>query len=442
MVHEVTSPIAFEELETKKMKARRPDLTFAVIDHDIPTVDRNLPVKDELASIQINALMKNTKKNSIFLFDYFSPYQGISHVIGPELGITLPGITLACGDSHTCTHGALGSLAFGIGTSEVAHVLTTQTLWIKRPKDMKIELRGQVPYGVTAKDQALAVIKQIGVGGGFGSIIEYTGEAVEKMSVEERMTMCNMSVEAGARTAIISPDNKTFDFIRNKPFAPKKENFDEAVKFWKTIQTDSNANYDSTVIMDVSRLEPQVTWGTNPSMVAGISENIPSPKEFKDEFQKEAVEKALRYMDLKPSTKISDIKVDRVFIGSCTNGRLSDLISVAKVVKGKQVNKHVRAMIVPGSQLVKRNAQRLGLHKIFADAGFEFRNSGCSLCIGMNEDRLLPGERLASTSNRNFENRQGLGGRTHLVSPLTAAAAAIEGHFIDVREWDLDIELD
>jgi len=442
LVHEVTSPVAFEELRERGLKVRRPDLTMAVVDHDIPTLDRELPIAEELSRMQIAALEQNTKEANIRFFDYFSPYQGIAHVVAPELGITLPGITLVCGDSHTCTHGTIGALALGIGTSEVTHVLATQTLWMKKPKNMEVRLKGKIPYGVSAKDIVLAVIRQIGVGGGFGSAIEYRGEVIDSMPVEQRMTLCNMSVEAGARTSIISPDEKTFAYVRGKPFAPKNGMFDEAVKCWQTLRTDSNVKFDSESVIDVSKLESQVTWGTNPSMVVGISERIPSSEEFESKLQRDAIEKAFKYMGLQPSIKVTDIKIDRVFIGSCTNGRLSDLISVARIVKGKKVNRHVRAMIVPGSQLVRRNAERLGLHRIFADAGFEFRNSGCSLCLGMNEDRLSIGERAASTSNRNFENRQGTGGRTHLVSSMMAAAAAIEGHFVDIREIDLKAKLD
>ncbi|MDG6898850.1 MAG: 3-isopropylmalate dehydratase large subunit [Nitrososphaerota archaeon] len=434
MVHEVTSPVAFEELRKRSIRVRRPDLTVAVVDHNVPTADRNIPIKDELSAAQIAALDANVTEFGIPYFDYFSPYQGISHVVAPELGLTLPGTTLVCGDSHTPTHGALGALAFGIGTSEVALVLAHQSLWLKKPKNMEVRLEGMLSHGVTSKDVALAFIGKFGIGAALGHTIEYTGEAVRSMSVEERMTICNMATEAGARAAIVSPDQATFDYIKGRPFAPADEAWEGSVRAWKELPTDGSATFDRSVSMDVSNLEPQVTWGTNPSMVSPVSGSIPDPSEMQDRQRGESVRKALRYMDLKPGTRITGISLDRVFIGSCTNARLSDLASAAKVAKGRKVSPHVRAMVVPGSQLVKRKAERLGLHSIFLQAGFEWRNSGCSLCIGMNEDRLSPGERAASTSNRNFENRQGTGGRTHLVSPAMAAAAAIEGHFVDVRD--------
>jgi len=442
IVHEVTSPVAFDELRSKGIRVRRPDLTFAVIDHDIPTVGREVSEDNVLAFEQIASLSRNAKEFDVLLLDCFSPYQGIAHVTYPELGLTLPGTLIACGDSHTCTHGALGSLAFGVGTSELAHILATQTLWLKKPKNMKVELKGGMPYGVTAKDVVLYTIKVMGVGGGFGHVIEYGGDTVASMSVEERMTICNMSVEAGARTSIIAPDYKTLEYVKDKPFSPKGVLWDEACRLFKTLNTDPSARFEKEVAIDVSRLEPQVTWGTNPAMTSGITGSVPGPEDYSDESERKAVERALKYMSLKPGTRISEIEVTGVFIGSCTNGRLSDLISVARVVKGKKVKEHVKAIIVPGSQLVKRNAERLGLHKIFADAGFEFRNSGCSLCLCMNGDRFEAGERVASTSNRNFENRQGVGVKTHLVSPTMAAAAAIEGHFVDVRELDqADLEV-
>lgn len=442
LTHEVTSPVAFEGLRIRGLRVRRPDLTIAFMDHDVPTGEKTLPIHDELSAAQMNELVKNAKESGIFLFDYYSPYQGIAHVVGPELGITLPGITIACGDSHTSTHGAMGALVFGIGTSQVEQVFATQTLWLKKPMNMEVRFEGNLPYGVTAKDVILAMIGRIGTGGGIGHIIEYRGNAVEDMSIEERMTICNMATEAGARTAIVAPDEKTFEYVREKPFAPPEELWDEAVSHWKTLSTDPSAKYDKTFSMDISKLEPQVTWGTNPAMVTGVSETIPHPEDFKEPSERKAVERALKYMGLTPGMKVTDINIDRVFIGSCTNGRLSDLIAAARVVKGKKVNPHMRAMVVPGSQLVKRSAERLGLHRIFIEAGFEWRNSGCSMCIGMNEDRLSPGERAASTSNRNFENRQGPRGRTHLVSPIMAAAAAIAGHFVDVREWELNTPLE
>jgi 3-isopropylmalate/(R)-2-methylmalate dehydratase large subunit len=441
IVHEVTSPLAFEELRSRKIRVRRPDLTVAVVDHNIPTSDRSIPVSDELSAAQIEALNSNTKEFGIPYFDYFSPYQGISHVIGPELGITLPGSTLVCGDSHTLTHGALGALAFGIGTSEVALVLAYQALWLRKPKNMEAKVEGTLSRGVTPKDVALGFIGKFGVGAALGHTIEYTGELVRSMSIEERMTVCNMATEAGARSAIISPDEVTFDYLHGRPFAPAEKDWEGALRAWRELRTDPSARFDKSVSFDVSGLEPQVTWGTNPSMVVPVTGEVPDPSNLHDVKRRESIEMALRYMALAPRTKMVDVALDRVFIGSCTNSRLSDLISAAKAVKGRRVSQSVRAMVVPGSQLVKRNAERMGLHNIFIQAGFEWRNSGCSLCLGMNEDRLAPGERAASTSNRNFENRQGPGGRTHLVSPVMAAAAAIEGHFVDVRDWDMAEDL-
>lgn len=437
LTHEVTSPMAFEGLRERGRKVRRPDLTFAVMDHNVPTGDRLKPVVDEVSAAQMAALERNAKEFGITLFDIYSPFQGIVHVVGPELGLTIPGITLVCGDSHTSTHGALGALAFGIGTSEGEHVLATQTLWMKKPRKMLIRLEGRMGDGVTAKDAVLWIIRNIGVGGGIGHVIEYGGGAVRDMDVEARMTLCNMSIEAGARTAIISPDEKVFDYVKGRPYAPPDEEWEEALRYWKTLPSDPDAQYHKTITFTVDRLEPQVTWGTNPAMTAGVSEEVPDPRDYDDPKEREAVERALRYMGLSPGTKITEIKVDVVFIGSCTNGRLTDLIDAARVLMGKKVTHNVRALVVPGSQLVKRRAERLGLHRIFLDAGFEWRNPGCSMCIAMNEDRLRPGERCASTSNRNFENRQGPGGRTHLVSPIMAAAAAVYGRFVDVRELDL-----
>lgn len=436
LTHEVTSPIAFESLRKAKRVVRRPDLTFAVTDHNVPTTDRSLPVIDELSRRQILELVKNCEEFGITCFDYTSPLQGIVHVIGPELGLTIPGITIACGDSHTSTHGAFGTVAFGIGTSEGEHVFATQTLWVRRPNEMKITINGSLSRGVTAKDVILHIIREIGVGGAIGHVIEYDGETVKNMSMEERMTIANMSTEAGARTAIISPDDKTYQYIKDSLYAPKGEDWDRAMKYWSTLPSDHNAHYERKVSFDVSKLPPQVTWGTNPSMTSGIDEEVPSPEAFPTE-RRELVERAIRYMGLRPGQKIMDIEVDVVFIGSCTNARLSDLIQAAMVVRGKKVNSSVRAIVVPGSQQVKMNAERIGLDKVFKDAGFEWRNSGCSMCIAMNGDRLFPGQRCASTSNRNFENRQGPGGRTHLVSPMMAAAAAIEGRFTDVRNLEL-----
>lgn len=441
LTHEVTSPVAFENLRLAGRKVRRPDLTFAVMDHNVPTGDRALPVADEMSAAQMRALARNASEFGITLFDYYSPWQGIVHIIAPELGLTLPGITLVCGDSHTCTHGAFGALALGIGTSEGEHVLATQSLWLKKPRQMEIRLEGQLSRGVMSKDVILYIIRTIGTGGAIGHAIEYTGETVRQLSIEERMTLCNMAVEAGGRTAIIAPDQKTFNYLKGAPYAPSGEEWEEALKFWESLMTDPSARYDRQHVFDVSRLEPQVTWGTNPSMTVGVTESIPAPEDFEDRSQRIAVERALSYMGLKPGMKITEIRPDVVFIGSCTNARLSDLIEAARVIKGKRVARGVRALVVPGSQLVKRRAERLGLHRIFIDAGFEWRNPGCSMCIAMNEDRLRPGERCASTSNRNFENRQGPGGRTHLVSPLMAAAAALEGRFVDAREIEL-LEVD
>ncbi len=436
-IHEVTSPVAFERLRISGRRVRRPDLTVAVMDHNVPTSDRTLPIRDKLSLEQMELLRRNAYEHGIMLFDYYSPYQGIVHVIGPELGLTLPGMTIACGDSHTATHGALGALAFGVGTSEVDHILATQTLWLKKPRTMEVRLVGRTEPGVMSKDVVLAMIGSIGAGGAIGHAIEYTGEYIGYINVEERMTLTNMAIEAGARTAIISPDDKTIDYLKNRPFAPKDSDWDEATKFWRSLATDPGARFDRVIEIDVSSIEPQVTWGTTPAMVSSVNGTVPDPSEYEDKTVRASVERALKYMGLKPGMRIVDITIDRVFIGSCTNARLYDLIQAARVVKGKKVKSGVRAMVVPGSQLVKRNAERLGLHRIFIDAGFEWRNSGCSLCIGMNEDRLSPGERCASTSNRNFENRQGPGGRTHLVSPMMAAAAAIEGHFVDVREFEI-----
>ncbi|MCS7125480.1 MAG: 3-isopropylmalate dehydratase large subunit [Aigarchaeota archaeon] len=437
LTHEVTSPMAFEGLREKNRKVRRPDLTFAVMDHNVPTSDRLKPIIDETSAKQIAALEKNSKEFSITLFDLYSPYQGIVHVIGPELGLTIPGITLVCGDSHTSTHGALGALAFGIGTSEVEHVFATQTLWLKKPKKMLIKLEGKLDEVVTAKDAVLWIIRNIGVGGGIGYILEYDGRVVREMDVEARMTLCNMAIEAGARTAIISPDEKVFNYVKGRPYAPAEEEWDEALRSWKELVSDPDAQYHKTITFSLDKLEPQVSWGTNPSMTVGISEEVPDPDDYDDPKEREVVERALRYMGLKPRMKMTDVKIDVVFIGSCTNGRLSDIIDAARVLKGRKISHNVRALIVPGSQLVKRMAERMGLHRIFIDAGFEWKNSGCSMCIAMNEDKLRPGERCASTSNRNFENRQGPGGRTHLVSPIMAAAAAVYGRFVDIRELDL-----
>jgi 3-isopropylmalate/(R)-2-methylmalate dehydratase large subunit len=399
-----------------------------------------LPIVDQISSIQIKTLEKNCKDFGIQLFGIGSPNQGIVHVIGPQLGITLPGSTIVCGDSHTSTQGAFGALAFGIGTSEVEHVLATQTLWMEKlkPFEIKVDGKRKNPFAVTAKDIILSIIKRIGTAGGTGTVIEYRGQTISDLTIEQRMTICNMSIEAGARAGLIAPDEKTFDYIRGKKFTPK--NFEDLVDDWReNLKTDSNARFEKTFSLDAKEIAPQVSWGTNPAMVSDVTEKIPFPEDFaKDDLnQKNAAEKALQYMDLKPGTPITDIYVDRVFIGSCTNARLEDLIEASKVVKGKKVSHKVRAMVVPGSQMVKKQAEELGIDKIFKDANFEWRESGCSMCLGMNPDILGPGERCASTSNRNFEGRQGVGGRTHLVSPVMAAAAAIKGHFVDVREMDV-----
>jgi 3-isopropylmalate/(R)-2-methylmalate dehydratase large subunit len=440
LIHEVTSPQAFEGLRINNRKVRRPDLTIATEDHNVPTSDRSLPMIDQASSIQIKTLEKNCKDFGIQLFGLNSPNQGIVHVIGPQLGITLPGASIVCGDSHTSTQGAFGALAFGIGTSEVEHVLATQTIWMEKLKPFEIRVEGKRknPFAVTAKDIILSIIRRIGTAGGAGTVIEYCGEAISDLSMEQRMTICNMSIEAGARAGLIAPDEKTFDYLRGKKFTPK--NYEDLVEEWReTLVTDSNAKFEKSFTIDASDIAPQVSWGTNPAMISDISEKIPFPEEFaKDPSEQNGARKALQYMNLTPGTSITDIQIDRVFIGSCTNARLEDLIAASKVVIGRKVSSKVRAMVVPGSQMVKKQAEDLGIDKIFTDANFEWRESGCSMCLGMNPDILGPGERCASTSNRNFEGRQGTGGQTHLVSPVMAAAAAIEGHFVDVREMDLN----
>jgi 3-isopropylmalate/(R)-2-methylmalate dehydratase large subunit len=439
LVHEVTSPQAFDGLREKRRKVRRPDLTYATMDHNVPTSNRSLPIVDQTSAVQIQTLAKNCSEFGITLFDMKSPDQGIVHVIGPELGLTLPGTTIVCGDSHTSTHGAFGAFALGIGTSEVEHVLATQCLWLDRPKTFAVTLTGKRknPHAVTAKDMMLYVIRKIGTAGGTGHVLEYRGDAISDLSMENRMTMCNMSIEAGARAGLIAPDTTTIDFVRGRRYAPKGEHFEKASEYWESLASDPNAKFDKSVEFNVSSLPPQVSWGTNPGMVADVTENVPDPTEYSagNENERKAAIRALEYMALDPGTPITDIKVDRVFIGSCTNSRLEDLAEASIVVKGRKVSPSVRAMVVPGSQQVKLEAERLGLDRIFREAGFEWRESGCSMCLGMNPDILSPGERCASTSNRNFEGRQGSGGRTHLVSPVMAAAAAIEGRFVDVREW-------
>ena len=441
LVHEVTSPQAFDGLRMNNRKVRRPDLTIATMDHNVPTSDRSLPMLDETSAIQIKTLENNCKDFGITLFDINSPNQGIVHVIGPQLGITLPGSTIVCGDSHTSTHGAFGALALGIGTSEVEHVLASQTLWLEKPKTFEIRVEGKRknPHAVTAKDIILSIIKNIGTAGGTGTVIEYRGEGISDLSMDQRMTICNMSIEGGARAGLIAPDEKTFDYLRNREYTPK--NYESLVDSWRDdLKTDSDATFDKQFILDINDISPQVSWGTNPGMTCDVDEPIPSPDEFSngDPNQKKGAEKALEYMDLKSGTMIEDIKIDRVFIGSCTNARLEDLIEASKIIQGQKVATNVSAMVVPGSQMVKKQAEELGLDKIFIDANFEWREAGCSMCLGMNPDILSPGERCASTSNRNFEGRQGNGGRTHLVSPVMAAAAAIYGHFVDVRKLDLN----
>ena len=440
LVHEVTSPQAFDGLRQNNRKVRRPDLTIATMDHNVPTTDRSLQILDQTSSVQIKTLEKNCKDFGIKLFDINSPNQGIVHVIGPQLGITLPGTTIVCGDSHTSTHGAFGALALGIGTSDVEHVLASQTMWLEKPKPFEIRVEGKRknPHAVTAKDIVLSIIKNIGTSGGTGTVIEYRGEGITDLSMEQRMTICNMSIEAGARAGLIAPDEKTFDYLRDREYTPK--NYESLVDSWKdNLKTDNDAKFEKEFVLHIDDIAPQVSWGTNPGMTCDVTDSVPSPDEFSngDPNQKRGAEKALDYMALKAGTLIEDIKIDRVFIGSCTNARLEDLIEASKVIKGQKISPHVKAMVVPGSQMVKKQAEEMGLDKIFINANFEWRESGCSMCLGMNPDILSPGERCASTSNRNFEGRQGTGGRTHLVSPVMAAAAAIHGHFVDVREMDL-----
>ena len=434
LVHEVTSPQAFEGLRLAGRGVRRPELTLATVDHNVPTIDRDRPNPDPLSARQLETLRENAQQFDIPLFDIFDIRQGIVHIIGPEQGITQPGMTIVCGDSHTSTHGALGALAFGIGTSEVEHVLATQTLAQARPKTMSVEVTGRLGTGVTAKDVILAIINRIGVAGGAGHIIEYRGEVIRDLSMDGRLTVCNMSIEAGARAGLIAPDETTFEYVRGRNYAPKGEDWDRAVAHWRTLATDEGATFDSEVTLDGAAISPHVTWGTNPGQCVPVDGAVPAPGDFATPAEREAAERALEYMDLEAGTPMREIAIDRVFLGSCTNGRIEDLRAAAKVVEGKKVAGSVGAMVVPGSGLVKAEAEREGLDRVFIDAGFEWRDAGCSMCLGMNPDVLLPGERCASTSNRNFEGRQGPGGRTHLVSPAMAAAAAIAGHFVDVRE--------
>ena len=433
LVHEVTSPQAFEGLRMAGRSIRCTGATYAVPDHNVPTKDRDKPIADPVSAKQVETLRQNCKEFGITLFDLDDERQGIVHVVGPEQGLTLPGSTIVCGDSHTATHGAFGALAFGIGTSEVEHVLATQTLQQQKPKTMKIEVRGSLPNKVGAKDIILAIIGKIGTAGGTGYVLEYCGEAIRALSMEGRMTLCNMSIEAGARAGMVAPDEKTFEYLANRPYAPKGDEFEQAVSFWKKLVSDDGAAYDKVVVLTAEDILPQVTWGTNPGMVTDIHGQVPDPQKIEDTNERRAIERALAYMDLKPNTPIVEINIDRVFIGSCTNSRIEDLRNVADFVKGRKVNSKVHAMIVPGSGLVKNQAEEEGLHHVFVEAGFEWREPGCSMCLAMNDDILQPGERCASTSNRNFEGRQGKGGRTHLVSPVMAAAAAIMGHFTDPR---------
>lgn len=435
LVHEVTSPQAFEGLRVNGRTVRRPDKTVATMDHNVPTVGRNLPIADAISARQVETLAKNAAEFGIELYDLSSPQQGIVHVIGPELGWTQPGKTIVCGDSHTSTHGALGALAFGIGTSEVEHVLATQCLWQSKPQTMAIRVDGRIPRGVTAKDLILHIIGTIGTAGATGYVIEYCGEAVRSLSMEGRMTICNMSIEAGARAGMVAPDDRTFAYLEGRPRVPRGREWERALAAWQRLPSDRDAVFDRTVTIDATKLAPQVSWGTSPGMVVGVDGRVPDPEDFSSDDDRHAAEHALEYMGLEPGTPIQELRLDRVFIGSCTNGRIEDLRAAAAIVRGRHVRKGVQAMVVPGSQSVKHQAEQEGIDRIFREAGFEWRDSGCSMCLGMNPDILQPGERCASTSNRNFEGRQGRGGRTHLVSPTMAAAAAIEGHFVDIRTW-------
>ncbi|MFM8414899.1 MAG: 3-isopropylmalate dehydratase large subunit [Planctomycetota bacterium] len=434
LVHEVTSPQAFEGLRLAGRRVRRPEATFATPDHNVPTTDRRLPIADPISKQQIDTLRANCREFGVKLFDLGDKDQGIVHVIGPELGITQPGMTIVCGDSHTATHGALGALAFGIGTSEVEHVLATQTLRQAKPKSFEIRVTGRLPAGVTAKDLVLHLIGRLSTEGGTGYVLEYTGECIRGLGMAERMTVCNMSIEAGARAGMIAPDATTFDYLRGRDYAPK--DFERAVAAWEKLPSDPGAAYDRVEIFSAAEVVPQVTWGTNPAQVVGVDARVPDPSAFADPNDRSSAERALAYMGLTGGTPITSIPLDRVFIGSCTNSRIEDLRAAASVVRGYRVAPTVRAMVVPGSGRVKHQAEQEGLHRVFTEAGFEWREAGCSMCLGMNPDTLAPGERCASTSNRNFEGRQGKGGRTHLVSPAMAAAAAVRGHFTDIRGWE------
>ncbi len=434
LVHEVTSAQAFEGLRLAGRKVRRPERTIATADHNVPTTDRSLPILDEISRRQIDTLRDNCREFGIKHYDLNDPLQGIVHIIGPELGYTQPGMTIVCGDSHTSTHGAFGALAFGIGTSEVEHVLATQTLLQYLPKTLELRVDGELRPGVTAKDLVLYLIGQITTDGGTGSCVEYTGEAIRVLTMENRMTVCNMTIEAGARAGMIAPDETTYEYLRGRPFAPS--DFDAAVERWRQLPTDQGAQYDKSLQFDAAQIAPQVTWGTNPGLVVSVDATVPKPSDFADATDQKTAASALDYMGLQGGEAITDLKLDRVFIGSCTNGRIEDLREAAEAAKGRKVADHVNAMVVPGSGQVKQQAEAEGLDRIFKEAGFEWREAGCSMCLAMNPDKLLPGERCASTSNRNFEGRQGKGGRTHLVSPAMAAAAAVAGHFVDVRNWE------
>ena len=433
LVHEVTSPQAFEGLRLAGRRVRRPDLTVATPDHNIPTTDRRLPIADPISKQQIDTLRNNCQQFGVRLYDLNDPHQGIVHVIGPELGLTQPGMTIVCGDSHTATHGAFGALAFGIGTSEVEHVLATQTLLQYKPKTFEIRIEGRMPSGVTAKDLILFLIGKLTTDGGTGYCIEYTGAAIRGLSMEERMTVCNMSIEAGARAGMIAPDETTYSYLRGREFVPR--DFDAAMHRWQQLPSDPGAKYDRVEIYQAADISPQVTWGTNPGQVAAVGDKVPNPAAMPSDNERKSAARALEYMGLTPGTPLKDLKLDRVFIGSCTNSRIEDLRAAAAVVRGYHVSPHVHAMVVPGSGQVKQQAEAEGLNRVFTEAGFEWREAGCSMCLGMNPDTLSPGQRCASTSNRNFEGRQGKGGRTHLVSPAMAAAAAVEGHFVDIRQW-------
>jgi len=435
LIHEVTSPQAFEGLRNSNRKVRQPKLTLAVADHNVPTTDRSQGIEDKESKLQVDTLEKNCKEFGIQLFGMNDKRQGIVHIIGPEQGFTQPGTIIVCGDSHTATHGAFGSLAFGIGTSEVEHVLATQTLVQKKSKNLRINVDGELSVGVTSKDVILQIIGKIGTAGGTGYVVEYAGNLISSLSVEQRMTICNMTIEGGARAGLIQPDEKIFNYLKNKPMSPKKDNWDKALEYWNKLKSDNDANFDKEINLSGKDIKPMVTWGTSPQDVVTIDGNVPNPNNESDLDRKNSIERSLKYMGLKPDTKMQDIKIDKVFIGSCTNGRIEDLRAAAKILKDKKIAKHVNAMVVPGSGLVKEQAEQEGLDKIFIKSGFEWREPGCSMCLAMNADKLKPEERCASTSNRNFEGRQGRGGRTHLVSPAMAAAAAISGSLDDVRKY-------